>query len=59
MFTVPVPDDCGRDTFSDSLTIVVRPNGVVALKTDDNYREVVGLDGVGLQGRLGRNPIRP
>jgi hypothetical protein len=44
MFTVPSQTN-PEEEFSDSLTVVVRPNGVVALKTAGNYREVA-LDGV-------------
>lgn len=43
MFTVPSQVN-PEEEFKDSLTVVVRPNGVVALKAD-NYREVA-LDGV-------------
>lgn len=44
MVTVPSQTSTGEE-FSDSLTVVVRPNGAVALRTNDNVREVA-LDGV-------------
>lgn len=39
MFTVP-SQTTPEEEFSDSITIVIRPNGAVALKTNDNVREV-------------------
>jgi len=44
MFTVPSQTN-PEEEFSDSITVVVRPNGAVALKTNDNVREVA-LEGV-------------
>jgi hypothetical protein len=44
MFTVPSQTN-PEEAFSDSLTVVVKPNGVVALRTNDNFREVA-LEGV-------------
>lgn len=44
MFSVPSQTK-PEEKFSDHVTVQVRPNGVVAISTDDNFREVA-LEGV-------------
>jgi hypothetical protein len=44
MFTVPSQTG-SEEEFTDTVVIMVRPNGVVALRTNDNYRQIA-LDGV-------------
>src|SRR5215207_43068 len=44
MFTVPSQTG-SEEEFTDTVAVMVRPNGVVALRTDDNFRQVA-LDGV-------------
>lgn len=44
MLTVP-SQTSGNEEFTDTVVVMVRPNGVVALRTNDNFRQIA-LDGV-------------